>query len=54
MGDSNWNDEKWRSGWYARRRYDKKRRPLWILLGVLLAILLKPLSQFVLWSLFHD
>ena len=31
-----WKNYKWREGWFARRAYEAKRRPLWILIGFLL------------------
>jgi hypothetical protein len=41
----NWKSKEWRDGWYARKHYDRKLLPLWILLGVFL----KPLIQTTLW-----
>ena len=45
----NWNNSEWRSGWYARKKYENKRRPLWILLG----FMLRNIIAFVIWSLLH-
>jgi len=43
----NWQSSDYRAGWFAGKRHEKKLRPLWILLGVVLRELIRPFA----WSL---
>lgn len=42
-----WSSSKWREGWYQRKTFEKKRRPLWILIG----FLTREIALFVVWAL---
>jgi hypothetical protein len=42
-------DPQWWAGWRAHKRYEVKRRPLWILVG----FLIREIALFTVWALFR-
>ena len=44
-----WHNDDWRRGWYQRKKFEKKQRLLWVLLG----FMLREIALFVVWALVH-
>ena len=46
---SKWDNSEYRSGWFAGKRHEEKKRPLWIFVG----FCLREVVLFVIWSFTH-